>query len=101
MHQLCKGVMLLTDNAAAAVVVQMAVDLARSSARSHQVASLATAGNDRMHQIMAQVRAGAKYAPTRLLMSLFSGWMALDEPCMGKLVWHRRCTAHCLSSRSR
>ncbi|KAF6253223.1 hypothetical protein COO60DRAFT_1548067 [Scenedesmus sp. NREL 46B-D3] len=35
--------------------MKMAVDLARSSARSHQVASLATAGNDRMHQIMAQV----------------------------------------------
>jgi hypothetical protein len=33
----------------------MAVDLARFSAHSHQVASLATAGNDRMHQIMAQV----------------------------------------------
>jgi hypothetical protein len=39
------------------LLLQMAVDLARYSARSHQVASLATAGNDRMHQIMAQVRA--------------------------------------------
>eukprot|EP00878_Enallax_costatus_P024281 GHUV01025906.1.p1 GENE.GHUV01025906.1~~GHUV01025906.1.p1 ORF type:complete len:571 (+),score=147.54 GHUV01025906.1:313-2025(+) len=35
--------------------VQMAVDLARSSTGSHDVASLATAGNERINQIIAQV----------------------------------------------
>ncbi|WIA39518.1 hypothetical protein OEZ86_005609 [Tetradesmus obliquus] len=43
------------EDAAQFDAVKMAVDLARSSAHTHQVASLATAGNDRMHQIMAQV----------------------------------------------
>jgi hypothetical protein len=63
--------------------MQMAVDLARFSAHSHQVASLATAGNDRMHQIMAQVReVHCMQQLSCLAKSLFTYMLVFSMLCM-------------------